>query len=422
MKSVSRLAGKRRRRIVGLMSGTSADGVDAALVDVESLPDGGALTWELQDFLTVPYRDAVREEILGVQEGGERAIERLTRLHFVLGHLFADAVLAVIRDSGAPLPTVDAVASHGQTVCHFPAFPARVPDGEGEGAEAWSSWSPAEEAWVSRATLQIGEPSVIAERTGLCVVSNFRSRDVAAGGTGAPLVPLVDHLLFADGEKTRLVLNVGGIANVTSLPAGAALEDVVAFDTGPGNMVVDAVTARVTGGRSRFDEGGALARRGRPDRDLVATFLEEPFFCAPPPKAAGRGQFGSAFTERFLSACKSRKLSEASTVATATWLTAAAVADACRRFLFPRGAASEVIVGGGGAHNVALMEYLSELFEEASVVPTDYYGLDVDAKEATAFALLAHLTLEGRPGNLPGVTGASRRVLLGDITPGDRFP
>lgn len=405
MNSIRELLRKRRRRLVGLMSGTSADGIDAAVIEVERLASGsgrGSLTWELLDFLTVPYDPAVREEILAVQEGTDRVVERLTRLHFLLGHLFGEAVEKLAEDAGTPLDSIDAVASHGQTVCHFPRF---------EGPEA--------SGWSSAATLQIGEPAVIAERLGIPVLSNFRSRDVAAGGTGAPLVPLVDHLVFADPERSRLVLNVGGIANVTGIRAGAKAEEVMALDTGPGNMVIDAVMSVLSGGKSHVDLGGSLARKGTPDRGIVSDLLQDPFFAKAPPRAAGREQFGEAFAGSFLARCREAGLTAASTAATATWLTAAAVRDAYDRFIRPGFTADEVIVSGGGAHNVALMEYLSNLFEEARVVPSDYYGMDVDAKEATAFALLGQVSLEGRAGNLPGVTGASHPVLLGSLTPGD---
>lgn len=434
MNTVKNLLHKRRRRIVGLMSGTSADGVDAALVEVETLaaagaekapPVAGRLTWELLDFLTVPYEPAVRAEILAVQEGGERVLERLTRLHFLLGHRFADAVERVAADAGTPLTTIDAVASHGQTVCHFPWFPEPEPGlgGAGEAAPGGPTTQAVPGAgWTSASTLQIGEPAVLAERLGIPVVSNFRSRDVAAGGTGAPLVPLVDRILFADPERSRVALNVGGIANVTALAAGAGPEDVLAFDTGPGNMVIDGIMTLLTGGKKHVDLGGALARKGSPDRALVDTMLADPFFERTPPRAAGREQFGIAFTRRFLDRARERKLTDASIVASATWLTAAAVRDAARRFIEPRSRVEELIVSGGGAHNVALLEYLSDLMEGTRVVTSDYYGLDVDAKEAVAFALLGHLSLEGKAGNLPSVTGAAHPVVLGSITPGDRLP
>jgi anhydro-N-acetylmuramic acid kinase len=320
-------------------------------------------------------------------------LERLTRLHFLLGNLYADAVEAVCKDAGAPLETVDAVACHGQTVAHYPG-----------------------------STLQIGEPGVLAERLGIPVVSDFRSRDIAAGGTGAPLVPLVDYSLFADPRRTRIALNVGGIANLTAIPAGSGREDVLAFDAGPGNMVIDALMAHLTGGKKHVDEGGATARRGTPHRDVAEEVIEsDPFFAKTPPKAAGREQFGEAFTRALLDRCRAQKLSDAAVVATATWLTARAVQHAYQRFVKPVKAAQEVIVSGGGAHNVALLEDLTACFEGVSVVTSDYYGLDIDAKEAVAFALLAHLSLNGEAGNLTGVTGASRPVVLGTVTPGERF-
>jgi anhydro-N-acetylmuramic acid kinase len=271
-------------------------------------------------------------------------------------------------------------------------------------------------------TLQIGEPGVLAERLGIPVVSDFRSRDIAAGGTGAPLVPLVDYSLFADPRRTRIALNVGGIANLTAIPAGSGREDVLAFDAGPGNMVIDALMAHLTGGKKHVDEGGATARRGTPHRDVAEEVIEsDPFFAKTPPKAAGREQFGEAFTRALLDRCRAQKLSDAAVVATATWLTARAVQHAYQRFVKPVKAAQEVIVSGGGAHNVALLEDLTACFEGVSVVTSDYYGLDIDAKEAVAFALLAHLSLNGEAGNLTGVTGASRPVVLGTVTPGERF-
>ena len=275
--------------------------------------------------------------------------------------------------------------------------------------------------WVSASTLQIGEPAVLAERLGIVVISNFRSRDVAAGGTGAPLVPLVDHILFADPVRSRMAINVGGIANVTAIRAGAGREDVIAFDTGPGNMVLDALMGILSEGRKHIDEGGALAAKGNPDPEIVDAILGDRFFAQAPPRAAGREQFGAEFTHAFLDRCRAKKLSDASVLATATMLTARAVESAYRRFIEPGFAVEELIVSGGGAHNVTLLRYLADLFDGARVVTSDYYGLDVDAKEAVAFALLGYLTLEGEAGNLPGVTGASHPVLLGDLTPGDRF-
>ena len=402
MKSIGTLLRKPRRRIVGLMSGTSADGVDAALLDIETLgsgPDAGSLTWELIDFLTFPYEAAVREEVLAVQQSQDEVLPRLTRLHFVLGNLFSDAVESLCQDAGTPLDSVDVVASHGQTVSHFP----RVHGG------------------TSASTLQIGEPSVLAQRLGLPVISNFRSRDVVAGGTGAPLVPLVDYLLFADPDRSRIALNVGGIANMTAMRAGCNRNEVVAFDTGPGNMVMDAAISVLSKGERCVDEGGALARKGKPDQELLESLLADSYFKKAPPKAAGREQFGLAFTNAFLEKSAEAGLSDPAILSTATWFTAKSVWEAYRRFVQPGFEVQELIVSGGGAHNVALLEYLSQSFEGIRVVTSDYYGLDVDAKEAAAFALLGHLSLNGEAGNIPAVTGASEPVILGTLTPGDRL-
>jgi anhydro-N-acetylmuramic acid kinase len=314
-------------------------------------------------------------------------------------------------DSGVPLESIDVIASHGQTVAHFPRFATPLR----------SEWERQESGeWVSPSTLQIGEPGVLAERLGLPVVSDFRSRDVAAGGTGAPMVPLVDHLLFAHPVQSRLCLNVGGIANFSAIRAGSPRDQVLAFDTGPGNMVIDAVMGLLTKGEQHVDKGGAWAKKGTPNRELVDDLLNDPFFHKPPPKGIGRAEFGIEYATALFERCRERKLTEASTLATATWLTAKSIHDAYQRFVMPRFTIDEVIVSGGGTHNVTLLEYLAQLFEDASVKTSDYYGLDVDAKEAVAFALLAHLSLEGKAGNLPQVTGAREPVILGSITPGDR--
>ena len=295
---------------------------------------------------------------------------------------------------------------------HFPQIDR---SGGLPGSEAWGTQH-ADGTWVSPATLQLGEPAVLAERTGIPVMSNFRSRDVAAGGTGAPLVPLIDHLLYSDAARNRAVLNIGGIANITALRAGEQLDSMVAFDTGPGNMVIDGIMSEITNGEHHLDLGGGLARKGKADDAVVDALLKQSFFQAPPPRAAGRGEFGMEFTQDLLRRCRAKKLSDAGIAATATALTTRAIRQACRDHL--QFEPDEIIVSGGGAHNVAMLEQLSSLFPKGKVVTSDYYGLDVDAKEALAFALLANLSLDGRTGNVPSVTGARHAVVLGDLTPG----
>lgn len=382
------------RRIIGLMSGTSADGVDAALLEVSGW--GDTTSWELLAFHTKPYPPEVRREILALQEGdAPHLLERLARLHFGLGDIYAESCRAVAQMAGVALSEVDLVGLHGQTVFHGTAHDAGSP-----------------------ATLQLGEAAVLAERTGLSVVSNFRARDVAAGGTGAPLVPYVDYLLFRSDDEARLCLNLGGIANITALPRGAEVGDVVAFDTGPGNMVLDALVERFTEGRETFDRNGDRSAQGRPDPGLLEELMAHEFIARRPPKSAGREEFGAAFVARLIGRAEARKLSPAATLATAAAFTARSVAEAYRLHVLPGVTVKAVLVSGGGVHNRTLVEMLAKEMAPATVRSTAHYGLDPDAKEAVAFALLANESVHGRAGNLPLVTGASHPVVLGAFVPG----
>jgi anhydro-N-acetylmuramic acid kinase len=286
------------------------------------------------------------------------------------------------------------IASHGQTVWHQP-----VPETIAGRAV--------------RSTLQIGEPCVIAERTGATVIADFRPRDIAAGGEGAPLVPYVDLLLFADPRLSRAVQNIGGIGNVTFLPAGATPEQVIAFDTGPGNMAIDAAAARLTGGAQSQDTDGRLARAGRVDAALLAELLADPYLCQPPPKSTGRERYG----EPFVQALWERGHQGPDLVATLTAFTAASIADAYARWLAPIAPVDEVILGGGGAYNPVLVEHLREYVAPARLRTSQESGIPADAKEAIAFALLGHATLRGRPANVPAATGAGHPVVLGKIVP-----
>jgi anhydro-N-acetylmuramic acid kinase len=261
-------------------------------------------------------------------------------------------------------------------------------------------------------TLQIGEAAVLAERTGIPVVNDFRPRDIACGGRGAPLVPLVDYLLYRDRRLGRVALNIGGIANLTAIPAGARAEKVIAFDTGPGNMVIDQLVSRATEGRQKYDRGGRMARRGRVNRELLDELLDEPYYRAKPPKTAGREQYGKEFVERLVGT----GLALPGLVATATALTAATVAAGIERFVRPRMKVDELIVSGGGAHNPEIMEHLAGFLPGVAVATSADFGIDVDAKEAIAFAVLAYQTWRGRAGNLPSATGARRAAVLGKVT------
>lgn len=395
--------------IVGLISGTSADGVDAVVVEVDGAPP--ALQWRLLSHVNRPHPQALRDEIFACFRPETADVVRLCRLNFSLGRVFAGAALAAIEKAGLQPEQVDLVGSHGQTVWHIP-----------DGPDA--------------STLQIGEAAVIAEITGITTVSNFRTRDMAAGGQGAPLVAYVDTLLLSHPEFVRAAQNIGGIANVTYLPPFAdrevpegsdasrtALErgtgDAFAFDTGPGNMLIDYAAGRVTEGQWRFDRDGTLAAKGKPDMVLVDELLEHPYFGLLPPKTTGRELFGVQMGAEIWERAAARGLSGEDVVATLTAFTARSIGQAYRRFL-PR-SPQEVIVSGGGAVNATLMAMLADELAPARVFSSDACGLPVEAKEAVAFAVLAYETAHGRPGNLPAATGASHPVVLGDITPGARW-
>jgi anhydro-N-acetylmuramic acid kinase len=366
---------------IGLMSGTSLDGVDAALVRFS----GDHPRAELVAFRSVPYDVGFRQSIRRtIAHGGVRDV---ALLDVELGRRLAAAARDVLAASGTPVATVGFVASHGQTIWHEPA----------------------------KATLQLGDPAVIAEALGIAVVSDFRSRDVAAGGQGAPLVPIADALLFAAPDHTRVLLNIGGMANVTWVPAGGAPERTIAFDTGPGVAVVDAVTGALRPGLP-FDEGGRLAAAGRADEQLVADLLTDPFFAAPPPKSTGRETFGDAFAHGLVREIRVRRVgaTDEDCVATAAHFTVATITDQIARWLPDDGA--EVVVSGGGGRNPVLLEGLRRSLSRPVRLFDDLF-FDGDAKEAVAFALLGWLTLRARPGNVPSATGAAGPRVLGRITP-----
>jgi anhydro-N-acetylmuramic acid kinase len=348
--------------VAGIMSGTSLDGIDVAIVDVR-----GA-RFRVLAYSTTPYAAKVRQGLLAISNR-ETHTARIAEWNFRLAELYAAAVKRTWRK---PL---DLVGCHGQTIYH-----------------------------ARDCTLQIGSGSVLAERLGAPVVSDFRPRDMAAGGRGAPLVPFFDYRLLRHARIARVALNIGGIANVTVIPAGAAIDDVIAFDTGPGNMVIDQLVGRMHGGR--FDRGGRIAQRGTLDEALLEKLLRDPYLRAKPPKTAGREQYGPEFADRFPA--------NASGVRTATAFTAASIAEGIRRF---GGATRELIVSGGGVHNPVLMSYLAAFLPDVRIRTIDEFGVHSDAKEAVAFALLAAETAAGRPSNVPSATGARRAVVLGEIAP-----
>ena len=377
--------------VAGIMSGTSVDAIDVAFVEISG--GGRGIDVEVVGFQEIPFPEGVRKEVLEACDGMASAA-RISQLNILLGDLFAKALRRAGELTGVSLKNLELVGSHGQTI-HHQAEPTDLC------------------GFPVASSLQIGEPACIARDTGVPVVADFRTADIASGGQGAPLVPYVDFLLFRHATVNRVALNIGGIANLTALPAGSDPAAVLAFDTGPGNMVIDRLVEEITGGREHFDRNGRMAMQGEADEGVLSELLSDPYYERPAPKSTGREQFGSVFAQRFLASGLSRE----SRVATATQLTVRTILMGVERLVLPRMPVDELIVSGGGWHNPAIMQPLRERLPSTRVTSTDEFGIAGDAKEAVAFAVLAYETVNGRPGNLTSATGASRHVILGSITP-----
>lgn len=386
------------RLAVGVLSGTSLDGVDAACCRVRDDGSGRPAGYvvEVIAFETCPYPNELRDRLRAVC-GEDGTVADACRLHVALGEVFAMAATAAIEAAEVAPDEVAVVGSHGHTVRHLPALEP-IPGTDRQ----------------SRATLQLGDGDVIAERLGIPTVSDFRTRDVAAGGHGAPLAPLIDLALLGHPDEFRIAQNFGGIGNCTLLPPGSDRDAVRAFDTGPGNMVIDEVVTLLTDGKRRYDVDGELAAVGTVSDELVAAFLDEAYFERPPPKTTGREAFGRPYARRFVAAGRERGLDTADIVASATALTARSVAEAYERFV--DGSPDRVIVSGGGTRNPTLLSMLRKSVDRP-VEPLDAHGHDAEAKEAMLFALLGVAHLDGVPGNVPDATGARRAVCLGKRSP-----
>ena len=404
--------------VVGLMSGTSADGIDAAVVEI-GWPPSLDITRRVSVY-TRPYSTPEREQIFALFESTQASVGDVCAMNFTLGEWFAEAAQAAIEAAQLSASNVDLIGSHGQTIFHAPPDAAK-PHG-GAGGRAGVRRRRGAGGALTASTLQIGEPSVIAERTGITTVADFRVRDMAAGGHGAPLVSYVDALLFQHATRTRAVLNLGGIANVTVLPPVAeTVSSPIAFDTGPGNMVLDWLAGELTGGAQRYDDGGRLAASGQGDDALLSALLADPYFSAQPPKTTGRERYGAAFARSLLSEARARGLGDEDVMATVLALTVETVARGIESTALTHGKVTEVIAGGGGTQNPALMDALRRRLAGVLITTHEDHGLPSQAKEAVSFAILAAAAIRGETNTLPSCTGARNAVVMGKIVPGRNY-
>jgi anhydro-N-acetylmuramic acid kinase len=387
---IEKLIKKKKLRVAGLMSGTSADGVDVAVVDIT---DNAV---ELVAFDMFPFPASLRNAIFGLFKSDSLKLEDICHYNFVLGEVFADSVIKLCKTKNIALSSIDLIGSHGQTVYHNPK------------GRRYSQK-------MICSTLQIGEPSIIAHRTGITTVADFRPRDMAAGGQGAPLVPFADYVLFKNKHRCRAIQNIGGIANVTYLPKNCKPKDIMAFDTGPGNMIIDRLVGLISDSKRKYDDNGKMAARGTVNNALLNEAMKHPYYKLLPPKSTGREEFGWQYCDMFYKKAAKKGLSKEDTVATATALTAESIAAAYIKFL-PK-MPDEMILCGGGSHNATLIKMLREKLSKVNILVMDELGISCDAKEAVSFAILAYMTIKGVANNVPSATGADRPVILGKIIP-----
>ena len=384
---------KPSRLVIGLMSGTSADGVDAALCRITG--HGTATKVEQLGFVFDPFDTQVRDEILRLAGGQEATAADFCRINFLLGRLYAETSLRLCRECGVEPKDIDLVGSHGQTLWHIPQPETYL-------------------GQTFRSTLQLGECSVLTETFGCPVVGDFRVRDVAAGGLGAPLVPYSEYLIYRSETKCIALQNIGGIGNITCLPPACKPEEVFAFDTGPGNMVMDAVYGAITHGEKRFDEGGAFAAKGRVHQPLLNLMMDDEYIRRQPPKTTGREYYGPAYVERIMAEAKAQCLTDEDLMATVTAFTAATIAYSVEHF-FPV-KPDELIIGGGGSMNATLLKDIATALPACKVMTNEQLGYDSNAKEAVAFAVLANEAIFAGCNNMPSVTGATKGVVMGKIS------
>jgi anhydro-N-acetylmuramic acid kinase len=380
--------------VMGMMSGTSADGIDVALADVNGTPP--KLRTRLVAHASRRMPDGLRKQVLRIAEGANCTAADISQLNFRLGMAFAEAAISACREFRVALSRVELIGSHGQTIFH-----------QGTPVSFWGR--------ATASTLQIGEPAVIAVETRVPTIGDFRVADMAVGGQGAPLVPYADYLLYTDEKVGRVSLNLGGIGNLTLLPARARPAQVVAFDTGPGNMLMDALVWHFSRKKQRFDRGARWARQGQTNAKVLKELLRDPFLRLGPPKSTGREYYGRAYFQELLRMGKKYGAGPNDLIRTTTEFTVASVVDALKRFVLKKTKVQQLIVSGGGAKNPLIMAQLAATLTPIEVMPSSKLGVPVEAKEAYAFALLAYEAWNRRPGNLPSATGAERAVVLGKV-------
>jgi anhydro-N-acetylmuramic acid kinase len=389
-----KLQRKKTKNIIGLMSGTSTDGISAVAMKVEG--SGAKTKFQILSHEIYAYPVDVQRKIFDLFSVERGTVDKICHMNFLLGEFFAEAALKVAKEADLSKAEIDLIGSHGQTVYHRPKL---TRDGK----------------YYIRSTLQIGEPSVIAERTGSIVVGDFRVRDVAAGGQGAPISAYVDFIIFRDVKKSRLIQNIGGIANVTAIPAGSEMGDVKAFDTGPGNMLIDASVRHITHQRLEYDKYGEIAAKGKVNRKLLLQLMEHPYLAKLPPKTTGREEFGEQYAANVIEKALILGLSSKDLVATLTAFTVESIAQSYEKFVNPHFCADEVIVGGGGAYNKTMLRMLKKRLAPTTVFLHEDFGIPSSAKEALMIGLLANETIMGSPSNMIGATGAKKKVVLGKI-------
>ncbi|NMO97937.1 anhydro-N-acetylmuramic acid kinase [Paenibacillus lemnae] len=380
--------------VIGLMSGTSLDGIDAAVVQITS--HGMDLESKLLHFETAPYTPDLREALKKLCSQDHSSSAAVCGMNAYLGEHFAAAAQKAAEGAGLKLEDIDLISSHGQTIWHIPERSAQ-------------------DFFLIPSTLQIGDLSVIAKHTGRMTVGDFRPADMAVGGQGAPLVPFGDLMLFRHPEKGRLLQNIGGIGNCTAIPAGNTSGELLAFDTGPGNMIIDEMVQVLSGGKLSYDDGGVWAAQGNVHEGLVQDLMAHRYFQMAPPKSTGRELFGKSYAAAFMEQASHRGLSDADMIATATAFTACSIEASLRHHVFPVMHIDEVILSGGGARNHELCRMLQERLPEQKIMTSKALGIDEDAKEAAIFALLGYACLQGIPNNIPAATGAKTSTVMGKI-------